>query len=131
MRVQRFSTDWHANSFAGSIVRKIARGMWALDLLDDTIPMALLPSLVVLLGSMILLGLHWSEDITMPIRETDKPLYGQLCIINALCEHDEGLAAQTPAPKRQRQIEGQQKQAEGHAAGVKRWDRKTEWLTKS
>src|SRR6202048_3521835 len=58
-RVQRFSTDWHANSFAGSTVRKITRGMWALDLLNDTILMALAPSLLVLLGSMILLGLHW------------------------------------------------------------------------
>src|SRR6202040_712638 len=59
MRVQRFSTDWHANSFAGSTVRKITRGMWALDLLNDTILMALLPSLVVLFGSMILLGSYW------------------------------------------------------------------------
>jgi len=59
VRVQRFSTDWHANSFAGSTVRKITRGMWALDLLNDTILMALAPSLLVLLGSMILLGLHW------------------------------------------------------------------------
>src|SRR4051794_349981 len=59
MRVQRFSTDWHANSFAGSTVRKITRGMWALDLLNDTILLALLPSLFVLLGSMVLLGLHW------------------------------------------------------------------------
>ncbi|MGX7741236.1 ABC transporter ATP-binding protein [Rhodopseudomonas parapalustris] len=58
-RVQRFSTDWHANSFAGSTVRKVTRGMWALDLLNDTLLMALLPSLVVLIGSMILLGLHW------------------------------------------------------------------------
>jgi ATP-binding cassette subfamily B protein len=61
VRVQRFSTDWHANSFAGSTVRKITRGMWALDLLNDTILMALLPSLMVLLGSMILLGLHWAS----------------------------------------------------------------------
>jgi ATP-binding cassette subfamily B protein len=61
MRVQRFSTDWHANSFAGSTVRKITRGMWALDLLNDTILMALLPSVAVLLGSMILLGLHWPQ----------------------------------------------------------------------
>ncbi|WGR95832.1 ABC transporter ATP-binding protein/permease [Bradyrhizobium sp. ISRA443] len=61
MRVQRFSTDWHANSFAGSTVRKITRGMWALDLLNDTILMALLPSLVVLVGSMILLGMHWPQ----------------------------------------------------------------------
>jgi ATP-binding cassette subfamily B protein len=61
MRVQRFSTDWHANSFAGSIVRKVTRGMWALDLYNDTILMALLPSLMVLLGSMVLLGLHWTS----------------------------------------------------------------------
>jgi ATP-binding cassette subfamily B protein len=59
VRVQRFSTDWHANSFAGSTVRKITRGMWALDLLNDTILLALLPSFAVLMGSMILLGLHW------------------------------------------------------------------------
>jgi ATP-binding cassette subfamily B protein len=61
MRVQRFSTDWHANSFAGSTVRKITRGMWALDLYNDTILLALLPSLMVLLGSMVLLGLHWTS----------------------------------------------------------------------
>jgi ATP-binding cassette subfamily B protein len=61
MRVQRFSTDWHANSFAGSTVRKITRGMWALDLLNDTILMALAPSFTVLVGSMILLGLHWPQ----------------------------------------------------------------------
>jgi ATP-binding cassette subfamily B protein len=58
-RVQRFSTDWHANSFAGSTVRKITRGMWALDLLNDTILLALFPSLIVLIGSTILLALHW------------------------------------------------------------------------
>jgi ATP-binding cassette, subfamily B, bacterial len=61
VRVQRFSTDWHANSFAGSTVRKVTRGMWALDLYNDTILLALLPSLSVLLGSMILLGLHWAS----------------------------------------------------------------------
>ena len=61
VRVQRFSTDWHANSFAGSTVRKVTRGMWALDLYNDTILMALLPSLMVLLGSMMLLGLHWTS----------------------------------------------------------------------
>ena len=58
-RVQRFSTDWHANTFAGSTVRKVTRGMWALDLLNDTLLLALLPSFSVLSGSMILLGLHW------------------------------------------------------------------------
>ncbi|WP_421925108.1 ABC transporter ATP-binding protein [Neoaquamicrobium sediminum] len=58
-RVQRFSTDWHANSFAGSTVRKVTRGMWALDLLNDTILVALLPSTVMLLGSTLLLGWYW------------------------------------------------------------------------
>nr|WP_091134695.1 ABC transporter ATP-binding protein [Microvirga guangxiensis] len=58
-RVQRFSTDWHANSFAGSTVRKITRGMWALDLMHDTLLLALLPSLTVLAGSMVVLGLRW------------------------------------------------------------------------
>jgi ATP-binding cassette subfamily B protein len=58
-RVQRFSTDWHANSFAGSTVRKVTRGMWALDLLNDTILLALLPSLVMLVGTTLLLGWYW------------------------------------------------------------------------
>ena len=58
-RVQRFSSDWHANTFAGSTVRKITRGMWSLDTLHDTLLLALLPSAVVLFGTMILLALHW------------------------------------------------------------------------
>src|SRR5581483_5920488 len=36
-RLQRLSTDWQANNFAGSIVRRITRGMWAIDLMDDTL----------------------------------------------------------------------------------------------
>lgn len=58
-RVQRFSSDWHANSFAGSTVRKITRGMWALDVLNDVLLLSLLPSLVVLTGTVLLLMLHW------------------------------------------------------------------------
>ncbi|WP_307154122.1 ABC transporter ATP-binding protein [Rhodopseudomonas julia] len=58
-RIQRFSTDWHANAFAGSTVRKITRGMWALDLLNDTLLVALLPSFVVLVGATALLGTFW------------------------------------------------------------------------
>jgi ATP-binding cassette subfamily B protein len=58
-RVQRFSTDWHANNFAGSIVRRITRGMWAVDLMDDTLLLALLPALLVLTGSSVILGLRW------------------------------------------------------------------------
>jgi ATP-binding cassette, subfamily B, bacterial len=58
-RVQRFSTDWHSNSFAGSTVRKITRGMWALDTLNDVLLLALLPSLVVLVGTVLLLAHRW------------------------------------------------------------------------
>ncbi len=58
-RVQRFSSDWHANTFAGSVQRKVTRGMWALDMLNDTILIALLPALSVLTGSAVVLGLRW------------------------------------------------------------------------
>jgi ATP-binding cassette subfamily B protein len=58
-RVQRFSTDWHANNFAGSIVRRITRGIWAVDMMDDTLLLALLPALLVLAGCPLLLGLRW------------------------------------------------------------------------
>jgi ATP-binding cassette subfamily B protein len=58
-RVQRFSTEWHANTFSGSTVRRITRGMWAMDLLDDTVLIALMPSVVMLVGMTVLLGLRW------------------------------------------------------------------------
>ncbi|MCS6761374.1 MAG: ABC transporter ATP-binding protein/permease [Candidatus Devosia symbiotica] len=58
-RVQRFSTDWHANSFAGSTVRKITRGSGALDLLNDTLLIALWPSIVMLVGATAILGAAW------------------------------------------------------------------------
>lgn len=58
-RVQRFSTEWHANNFAGSTVRKITRGIWAIDTFNDTILLALLPSAVVLIGTIVLLGAQW------------------------------------------------------------------------
>ncbi|AMB45943.1 ABC transporter ATP-binding protein [Methylobacterium sp. AMS5] len=58
-RVQRFSTEWHANTFSGSTVRKISRGMWALDGLNDVLLLSILPSVVVLMGTTVVLGLHW------------------------------------------------------------------------
>ncbi|WP_298093035.1 ABC transporter ATP-binding protein, partial [uncultured Sphingomonas sp.] len=58
-RVQRLSSDWHANAFSGSTVRRITRGMWALDTLNDVLLLSLLPSLTVLAGTVVLLGLHW------------------------------------------------------------------------
>ncbi len=58
-RVQRFSTDWHANTFAGSTVRKVTRGMWGIDSLNDVLVIFLFPSLVMLVGTSIMLGLIW------------------------------------------------------------------------
>ena len=58
-RVQRLSTNWQANNFAGSIVRRITRGMWAVDLMNDTLLLALFPALLVLAGSSLVLGAHW------------------------------------------------------------------------
>lgn len=58
-RVQRFSTDWHGNNFAGAIVRRITRGMWAVDVMDDILLLELLPALLILIGSSLLLGMRW------------------------------------------------------------------------
>ena len=70
-RVQRFATDWHANTFAGSTVRKVTRGMWALDLLNDTLLIALMPAAVVLIGTTVLLGHRW-------------PLMGAVVLVGAI-----------------------------------------------
>lgn len=58
-RIQRLSTDWQANNFGGSIVRRITRGMWAVDLMNDTLLLALLPAVLVLAGSSVVLGMRW------------------------------------------------------------------------
>ncbi|HYD17622.1 MAG TPA: ABC transporter ATP-binding protein [Patescibacteria group bacterium] len=56
-KVQRFSSDWHANTFAGGTVRKITRGMWAFDSFEDTILMGLLPAVTIMVGMSIMLGI--------------------------------------------------------------------------
>lgn len=58
-RVQRFSADWHANSFAGATVRKISRGVWAYDTYADTVYHGFLPAAVVVVGVTANLMLHW------------------------------------------------------------------------
>lgn len=58
-RVQRYSTDWHANSFAGATVRKVSRGMWANDEFADTLVLGLFPAVVVVVGATLMLSLHW------------------------------------------------------------------------
>lgn len=58
-KVQRLSSDWHANSFAGSTVRKITRAMWSLDGLNDTLILAMFSKVVMLLSASVLLWVHW------------------------------------------------------------------------
>jgi len=54
-KVQRFSADWHANTFAGGTVRKITRGMWAFDMFEDTLLMGILPAATIMTGVAIML----------------------------------------------------------------------------
>jgi ATP-binding cassette subfamily B protein len=49
-RVQSFSSDWHADTFAGSTVRKVTRAMWGYDNISDTLILMLGPALLVLFG---------------------------------------------------------------------------------
>ena len=58
-KVQRFSSDWHANSFAGATVRKITRGMNSFDTFTDTLAFNLLPALIVVIGVTVTFGLRW------------------------------------------------------------------------
>ncbi len=58
-KVQQFSTEWHANNFAGGTVRKITRGMWSFDLYEDILHHYLWPTSVVLVSTVILLALKW------------------------------------------------------------------------
>jgi ATP-binding cassette subfamily B protein len=58
-RVQRFSSDWHANSSAGATVRKITRGMWSFDQLSDTLLFGIFPAAVVVIGATTLLVSRW------------------------------------------------------------------------
>jgi ATP-binding cassette subfamily B protein len=58
-KVQKFSTDWHANAFAGGTVRKITRGMWAFDVFEDNIILSLWMTLIVLITTVVIMTLHW------------------------------------------------------------------------
>jgi len=58
-KVQRFSAAWHADAFAGATVRKVSRGMWALDLLGDTLIFSIVPTALAVLGTAAALALRW------------------------------------------------------------------------
>jgi ATP-binding cassette subfamily B protein len=48
--VQRFSSQWHSDNFAGATVRRVSRAMWAYDTLSDNFLWFILPAAIVLLG---------------------------------------------------------------------------------
>lgn len=58
-RVQAFSADWHADTFAGSTVRRLSRAMWGYDTVSDAIVLWLGPALTVLIGLSVLMIVRW------------------------------------------------------------------------
>ena len=58
-RVQHFSASWHAESFSGAVVRQVLRGAGAVDMLNDVVAFAIIPTIVVLIGAALLLGWQW------------------------------------------------------------------------
>ncbi len=58
-KVQRFSSEWHANTFAGATVRKITRGMWAFDVATGTLFYGLGPTCLILIGLPIYMLTQW------------------------------------------------------------------------
>jgi len=57
--VQRASTDWHANTFAGSTVRKITRGMHAFDGFSDVMVTGFMATAVLLVGAIGTMLVQW------------------------------------------------------------------------
>lgn len=54
-KVQRFSTDWHVNAFAGATVRKITRGMWSFESFQDCMFMGFYPASIISIGMTVML----------------------------------------------------------------------------
>jgi ATP-binding cassette subfamily B protein len=57
--VQRFSSDWHSNNFAGATVRRVSRAMNAYDTISDTIVWSIMPAAIVLGGVTVMTALRW------------------------------------------------------------------------
>jgi ATP-binding cassette, subfamily B, bacterial len=57
--VQRFSSQWHADNFAGATVRRVSRAMWAYDTLSDNFLWFILPGGMVLLGLTGMMLVEW------------------------------------------------------------------------
>ena len=58
-KVQSFSADWHADSFAGATVRRLSRAMWGYDSVSDAAVIWLGPAFLVLGGLCVMMALRW------------------------------------------------------------------------
>ncbi len=58
-RVQSFSADWHADTFAGATVRRISRAMWGYDVVSDAVIAWIGPAVIVLAVLSIRMMLRW------------------------------------------------------------------------
>jgi len=57
--VQGFSSDWHADTFAGSTVRRLSRAMWGYDVVTDAVLIWFGPAAMVLGGLCVMMLLRW------------------------------------------------------------------------
>jgi ATP-binding cassette subfamily B protein len=58
-RVQGFSSDWHADTFAGSTVRRLSRAMWGYDVVTDAVLIWFGPAAIVLGGLCVMMLARW------------------------------------------------------------------------
>jgi ATP-binding cassette subfamily B protein len=58
-RVQAFSSDWHADTFAGATVRRLSRGMWGYDTVSDAVVLWFGQAILVLIGLSVMMLLRW------------------------------------------------------------------------
>ncbi|MBT4936382.1 ABC transporter ATP-binding protein [Candidatus Peregrinibacteria bacterium] len=60
-KVQRLSTEWHIDSFTGSIITKIKRGVHSFEIFSDSFYAHFFPLTFVLMGILLLLTFQWKE----------------------------------------------------------------------
>jgi ATP-binding cassette subfamily B protein len=58
-KVQSFSADWHADTFAGATVRRLSRAMWGYDTVSDAAVIWLGPAFLVLGGLCVMMAVRW------------------------------------------------------------------------
>ncbi len=58
-RVQGFSADWHADTFAGATVRRLSRAMWGYDVVADSVVIWIGPALLILVGLSAQMIVRW------------------------------------------------------------------------